>query len=120
MNSELQEKAQKAESLSGAVMPVTQAVNNIGYAAAGLVGCLFAINGQMTIGTVQSALRYIKNFQQPFTTVSSISGQLSDAIAACERVFNLLDAEEEIPDPENGAVPANCDGTVSFEHVQFG
>ena len=120
MNDELQKKAQKAEHLSGAVMPVTQAVNNIGYAAAGLVGCILAISGQMTIGAVQSALQYIKNFQQPFTTVSSMSGQLSDAIAACERVFELLDAEEEIPDPDNGAVPAKCDGTVSFEHVQFG
>lgn len=120
LNDQLQDKAQQAEKLSGAVMPVTQMVNNIGYAAAGLLGCILAINGQMTIGTVQSALQYVKTFQQPFTTIAGMSGQLSDAIAACVRIFELLDAEEEIPDPESGAVPAKNDGSVSFEHVQFG
>lgn len=120
MNCELQAKAQKAEALSGAVMPVTQMVNNIGYAAAGLVGCIFAINGFMPIGAVQSALQYIKNFQQPFVTIAGMAGQLNDASAACDRIFNLLDEDEEIPDPEQGAVPAKNDGTVSFEHVKFG
>lgn len=120
LNDELQEKAQKAETLSGTVMPVTQLVNNVGYAAAGLLGCVLAINGQMPIGAVQSALQYVKTFQQPFSTVAGMAGQLSDAVAACERIFELLDAEEEIPDPVTGAVPAKCDGTVSFEHVQFG
>lgn len=120
LNDQLQEKAQKAETLSGTVMPVTQLVNNVGYAAAGLLGCVLAINGQMTIGTVQSALQYVKTFQQPFSTIAGIAGQLSDAVAACERIFELLDAEEEVPDPEKGAVPSKCDGTVSFEHVKFG
>ena len=120
MNADLQDKAQQAEKLSGAIMPMTQMVNNIGYAAAGLIGCLFAINGTMNVGTVQSVLQYIKNFQQPFNTIAGMSGQLSDAMAASVRIFDLLDAEEEIPDPENGAVPTKCDGTVSFEHVQFG
>ena len=120
LNDELQEKAQKAETLSGTVMPVTQLVNNVGYAAAGLFGCVLAINGQMPIGAVQSALQYVKTFQQPFSTVAGMAGQLSDAVAACERIFELLDAEEEIPNPATGAVPSKCDGTVSFEHVQFG
>ena len=120
LNDQLQEKAEKAENLSGAVMPVTQMVNNIGYAAAGLLGCILAINGQMTIGTVQSALQYVKTFQQPFTTIAGMSGQLSDALAACDRVFDLLDAEEESPDPENGLAPTKYDGTVAFEHVKFG
>ena len=78
------------------------------------------IEEKMPIGAVQSALQYVKTFQQPFSTVAGMAGQLSDAVAACERIFELLDAEEEIPDPETGAVPAKCDGTVSFEHVQFG
>lgn len=69
---------------------------------------------------MQSALQYVNNFQQPFTTISQMSGQLSSAMAAGERIFALLDAEEEIPDPENGKVPTNCDGSVEFKHVQFG
>lgn len=120
MNEQLQAKAEKAEKFSGAVMPVTQMINNIGYAAAGLLGCILALNGQVALGTVQSALQYVKIFQQPFTNIASIAGQLSDAKAASNRIFDLLDAEEEIPDPENGAVPKKCDGTVSFKHVQFG
>ena len=63
MNEELQGKTEKAETFSGAVMPITQAVNNIGYAVSALVGCIFAIQGTMTVGNVQSALQYTKNFQ---------------------------------------------------------
>lgn len=120
MNEELQSKTQKAEIFSGAVMPLTHAVNNIGYALSALVGCIFAINGIMTVGNVQSALQYTKNCQQPFTVVSQMASQLATAIAAGERVFELLDAEEEVPDPAEGKVPTTCNGTVEFEHVQFG
>lgn len=120
INSNLQSKAQKAEGYAGSVMPVTQAVNNVGYAVSALVGCIFAMNGSLTIGNVQSILQYTKNFSQPFTTFAQMSGQLSAAGAAGERVFALLDAEEEIPDPSDGKVPTNADGAVTFEHVQFG
>lgn len=120
INSALQNKAQKAEGYAGSVMPVTQAVNNIGYALSALFGCLFALKGTITIGEVQSILQYTKNFSMPFTTLAQMSGQLSAAGAAGERVFALLDAEEEIPDPESGKVPEKTDGTVSFKHVKFG
>ncbi|MCR4909430.1 MAG: ABC transporter ATP-binding protein/permease [Lachnospiraceae bacterium] len=120
INDALQGKAQKAEGLAGSVMPVTQAVNNIGYALSALVGCLFALKGTLTIGNVQSILQYTKNFSMPFTTFAQMSGQLSAAGAAGERVFALLDAEEEIPDPASGKVPEKTDGAVTFSHVQFG
>ena len=120
MNEELRTKTEKAETFSGAVMPLTMLVNNLGYAVSALVGCIFAIQGTMTVGNVQSALQYTKNLQQPFTVVSQMSGQLSTAMAAGKRIFELLDSEEEIPDPEQGKVPTQCDGTVTFEHVQFG
>lgn len=120
LNEELCKKAETAEKLSGRTMPLTQMVNNLGYAAAGLVGCLFALNGYLPIGSVQSALQYTKTFQQPFTTFAQMSSQLSSAIAACQRIFGLIDAEEEIADPESGKVPSLCDGTVEFRHVRFG
>ena len=120
LNEELCQKAEKAEKYSGTTMPVTQMINNIGYAASGLVGCLLVLKGKMTIGNVQSALQYTKNFQQPFTTFAQMSSQLSAAIAAGNRIFELLDADEEIPDPESGKVPAACDGTVAFKHIRFG
>jgi ATP-binding cassette subfamily B protein len=120
LNGALREKAKKAESYSGSMMPLTQMVNNIGYGISALVGCLFALSGKMTIGNVQSALQYTKNFQQPFTTFSQMAGQFASAMAAGDRIFELLDAEEEIPDPENGKIPQKTDGAVEFKHVRFG
>ena len=120
LNEKLRRTAKNAESFSGIVMPLTQMTIYIGYAVAGLIGCLLAIQGVMTVGSVQSVLQYINNFQQPFSTLAQMSGQLSSAIAAAERIFSLLDAEEEIPDPENGKVPETCDGSVEFRNVQFG
>ena len=120
MNDELCEKTKTAETYSGAIMPLTQMVSNVGYGISALVGCLLALNGYMTVGNVQSALQYTKTAQQPFTVLSQMASALSTALAAGERIFALLDAEEEIPDPEEGLVPARCDGTVDFEHVQFG
>ena len=120
MNENLRGTARNAEKYAGWVMPLTQAVNYIGYGVAALIGCLMAVNGTMTVGNVQSALQYINTFQQPFTTLSQMSGQLSSALAAAGRIFALLDTEEEVPDPEEGKVPENCDGSVEFKHVQFG
>ena len=120
VNAELQEKVRKAERASGAVMPMTMMVNNIGYAVNALIGCLFALSGRMTVGTVQSMIQYTKNVAAPFTQLSTIAGQISTANAASHRVFELIDAEEEIPDPENGEVPKENNGAVEFSHVKFG
>ncbi len=120
LNEELCEKAERAEKYSGSIMPFTQMVNNIGYAVSGLVGCLLVLDGQLTVGNVQSALQYTKTFQQPFTTFAQMSSQLSAAHAAGQRIFGFLDAEEEIPDAKEGQVPTSCSGTVEFKHVQFG
>lgn len=120
INDNLQSKAKKAEGYAGSVMPVTQAVNNIGYAISALIGCMMALSGTISIGNVQSIIQYTKSFSQPFTTFAQMSGQLSAAGAAGKRVFELLDAEEEIPDPEKGEIPTVTDGAVTFEHVQFG
>ena len=120
LNEELRSKAEKAERFSGTIMPLTQVINNLGYAVSGLVGCLLVLDGKMTVGNVQSALQYTKTFQQPFTTFAQMSSQLSSAMAAGSRIFELLDAEEEIPDPETGKVPELSDGSVSFRNVQFG
>lgn len=120
LNEELRRTAEKAEKYSGTVMPLTQMVNNIGYALSGLVGCLLALKGYMTVGNIQSALQYTKTSQQPFSTFAQMSSQISSAMAAGNRIFELLDAEEGIPDPQPGKVPALCDGTVEFRNVRFG
>ena len=120
LNEELRGAAEKAEKYSGTIMPLTQMVNNIGYALSGLVGCLLALKGYMTVGSIQSALQYTKTFQQPFSAFAQMSSQISAAMAAGNRIFMLLDTEEEIPDPQSGKVPALCDGAVEFRNVRFG
>lgn len=120
LNGQLHGAARKAESFAGTVMPLSLLVNKLGYAVAALLGCLFVLRGRIAIGEVQAALQYISIIQQPFTVVAQMSGQLSAALAACGRIFDLLDAEEEVPDPAEGKVPAECDGAVEFRHVRFG
>ena len=120
LNEALRGTAREAERYAGVVMPLTQMVIYIGYGVSAIIGCVFALKGYMTVGNVQSALQYINFFQQPFTTIAQMSGQLSSALASGERIFAFLDAEEEVPDPVKGKVPEVCDGSVEFKHVQFG
>ena len=120
MNAELREKSFKAEANAGYVLPITQMVNGIGVAVSALVGCILALRGIIPIGNVQAALQYTENFQQPFTSFAGMAGTISSASAAAKRIFELLDAEEEIPDPADGKVPTKTDGSVDFKHVQFG
>ena len=120
LNEELRGAAEKAEKYSGTIMPLTQMVNNIGYALSGLIGCLLALRGYMTVGNIQSALQYTKTAQHPFSTFAQMSSQISTAMAAGNRIFGLLDAEEEIPDPQPGKVPELCNGAVEFRNVRFG
>jgi ABC-type multidrug transport system fused ATPase/permease subunit len=120
LNRQMQKSAQNAETASGTISPITSLVNNLGYAFSAVLGCLFVLSGRMTVGSVQSMLQYTRQFSQPFTSIASMAGNFGAAMAAADRIFALLDAEEEIPDPKEGAVPALHEGTVSFEHVSFG
>ena len=120
INARLKRAAYRAENYSGAVMPITQGINYIGYAIAALLGCTFVLRGEMVIGNVQSALQYIRLFQQPFSAVAQMAGQVSAAISGAERIFALLDEEEEIPDPIDSRKTPKTDGSVEFSHVQFG
>ncbi len=120
INDKLRESSDKAERSAGAVMPLTSVVNMLGCAVTALVGCIFALKGSMTLGGVQSAMQYVESFQQPFTTFASMAGQISAAMAAGGRIMELLDAEEEVKDPETGKVPEKADGSVEFKHVKFG
>ena len=120
INDKLRQSSDKAESSAGAVMPLTTAVNMIGCAVTALVGCIFALQGSMLLGGVQAAMQYVESFQQPFTTFAEMAGQISAAMAAGGRIMELLDADEEVKDPETGKVPEKADGSVDFKHVKFG
>ena len=120
LNKKLQHDAESAETASGTISPITTVVNNLGYAVSAVLGCMFVLSGKMTVGNVQAMLQYTKQFSQPFTSIAGMAGSFGAAMAAAKRIFDLLDAEEEIPDPENGVVPQLHNGTVEFKHVAFG
>ena len=120
LNERLATTARKASVAGGAIRPITMTVTNLGYALSAALGCLFALQGTMAVGDVQAMLQYSRQFSQPFTQIASMAGSLAAAIAAAERIFDLLDAPEQLPDPEPAQVPATHEGRVAFEHVRFG
>lgn len=120
LNTTLATTARKASVAAGVVRPITTTVTNLGYALSAALGCLFALQGKIAVGDVQAMLSYSRQFSQPFTSIAAMAGSLAAAVAAAERVFDLLDATEQVPDPIPGKVPATNKGSVSFEHVRFG
>ena len=120
LNAELQRCAQSAETASGKVTPITDLVNNLGYALSAVLGCLAVLRGGMRVGDVQAMLQYTKQFSQPFTSIAGMAGNFGAAAAAAGRIFALLDAEEETPDPVPCVLPQSRAGAVEFRHVAFG
>ncbi|RJV71715.1 ABC transporter ATP-binding protein [Coprococcus sp. AF27-8] len=120
LNEKLKISSQKAETTAGAISPITTLVNDLGYVLCAAIGCLWAIIGKITVGNVQAMLEYTWRFAEPFSTIAGMVGSFSAANAAGNRIFALLDAEEDIADKENCIFPKSNKGSVSFENVSFG
>ena len=120
LNEKLKISSQKAETTAGAISPITTLVNDLGYVLCAAIGCLWAIVGKITVGNVQAMLEYTWRFAEPFSTIAGMVGSFSAANAAGNRIFALLDAEEDIADKENCIVPKSNKGSVSFENISFG
>jgi ATP-binding cassette subfamily B multidrug efflux pump len=109
----------KAQFISGIIMPTMTFISNLNYVAIGVVGGVQVASGQMSLGDVQAFIQYSRQFTQPITQVASIANILQSTMASAERVFELLDEAEEIPDPEQPAVLANVQGHVALADVAF-
>ena len=120
LNEKLRESARQAETTSGAIYPITAMVNDMGYVVCAAVGCIWVIAGKIAIGNVQAMMEYTYKFEEPFSTLAGMAGSLAATMAAGERIFQLLDMEEEASDMENGQVPMQQNGRVCFENVRFG
>ena len=120
LNEELKNSSYKAETTAGAVTPITTLVNDMGYVVCAVIGCLSAIGGRITVGNVQAILEYTRRFAEPFSSLAGMAGSFGAAKAAGDRIFALLDAEEELPDAEHGIIPKDRSGSVTFQNVQFG
>ena len=120
LNEALRDSARKAEVTAGSVSPITTLVNDMGYVVCAAIGCLWAIAGKIAVGNVQAMLEYTWRFAEPFSSLAGMVGSFGAAAAAGGRIFALLDAEEEIPDPQSPVVPKEHNGRVVFHQVKFG
>jgi ATP-binding cassette, subfamily B, multidrug efflux pump len=118
-NDELFAASFKAQFVSGIIMPAMMFVGNLNYVAVAVVGGLRVASGTMSLGDVQAFIQYSRQFTQPLTQVASMANLLQSGVASAERVFDLLDAPEQSPEPQRPARPAEQRGRVEFEHVSF-
>ncbi|WP_234356388.1 ABC transporter ATP-binding protein [Blastococcus sp. Marseille-P5729] len=117
-NEKLYEAAFGAQFISGMIMPIMFFIGNLNYVAIAVIGGLRITSGAMTLGEVQAFIQYSQRFTQPLTQVASMANLLQSGVASAERVFSLMDAAEESPEPaENLDEPGP--GRVEFEHISF-
>nr|WP_194283071.1 ABC transporter ATP-binding protein [Saccharothrix syringae] len=118
-NDELLGSALGAQFISGLIMPVMMFLSNISYVVIAVVGALRITSGAMTLGEVQAFIQYSRQFTQPLTQVASMATLMQSGVASAERVFELLDAEEQLPDPADAPLPERRRGRVEFTGVDF-
>jgi ATP-binding cassette subfamily B protein len=118
-NEELYQASFRAQFISGLIMPLMMFVGNINYVVIAVVGGLRVANGTLSLGEVQAFIQYTRQFTQPLTTVASMANLLQSGVASAERVFELLDADDQVADGPPSATPPQRHGEVRFEHVSF-
>ena len=118
VNGRLQDVSLKAIFFSSLTNPATRFVNNIVYAGVGLVGAVYAVRGGITIGQLSVFLSYANQYTKPFNEISGVVTELQNALACAARVFELLDADDQVPEVENAPM-LQPDGHVQLEDVSF-
>ena len=118
VNGRLQDVSLKAIFFSSLTNPATRFVNNIVYAGVGLVGAVYAVRGGITIGQLSVFLSYANQYTKPFNEISGVVTELQNALACAARVFDLLDADDQVPEAANAPV-LQPDGHVQLENISF-
>ncbi|MEU6166483.1 ABC transporter ATP-binding protein [Streptomyces tanashiensis] len=118
-NEALYEAGFKAQFNSGVMQPVMFFVSNINYVLVAVVGGLRVATGSLSIGDVQAFIQYSRQFSMPLTQVASMANLVQSGVASAERIFELLDAEEQEPDSPTGEKPLDLKGKVALEGVSF-
>ena len=108
-----------AQFVSGIIMPTMMFIGNLNYVAIAVVGGLRVASGSMSLGDVQAFIQYSRQFTQPLTQVASMANLLQSGVASAERVFEVLDAAEQEPEPHTPVRLENPRGRVELEHVSF-
>ncbi|MCA9839905.1 MAG: ABC transporter ATP-binding protein [Trueperaceae bacterium] len=118
-NEALYQASYRAQFLSGMIMPISMFIGNLNYAVIAVMGGLRVANGTISLGDVQAFIQYSRQFTQPVTQIASMVNLLQSGVASAERVFEFLDADEELPDSKVTQFPAMQRGRVTFEHINF-
>ncbi|WP_379968785.1 ABC transporter ATP-binding protein [Ectobacillus sp. sgz5001026] len=120
VNAKLYDAGWRAQFISGIIMPLMSFVSNLGYVAIAVVGGIYVTKGFIQIGDIQAFIQYSRQFSQPIAQTANIANIIQSTIAAAERVFEVLDEEEEVTETKDPANIAFAKGEVRFEHVHFG
>ena len=118
-NEGLFQASYRAQFLSGTIQPIMAFIANINYVLICVIGGIQVANGQMSLGDVQAFVQYSRQFTMPITQTASIANVIQSAIASAERVFELLDEDEEMPDVAYAGIRRTVSGKVELEHVSF-
>src|SRR5438270_6430638 len=120
LNENLYNAGWRAQFASGIIMPLMRFIGNLGYVFVAVVGGIMVTNGAIAIGDVQAFIQYAQQFTQPITSLANIANVIQSTMASAERIFDLLDEPEEIPEAVDAQVIAFPQGAVQFQHVRFG
>lgn len=120
INGRLYHAGWKAQFVSGIIFPMMNFVNNIGYVLVCVVGGIMTAKKIIKIGDIQAFIQYSRQFMQPIAQTANIANVLQSTIASAERVFEILDEIEEIPESSNASIIESPKGEVKFENVRFG
>ena len=118
VNDKLQQVAMKATFFSSLTNPSTRLVNNIVYAVITLIGAFFTVSGGITIGQLSVFLNYASQYAKPFNEISSVVTELQNAISCAERIFDILEEADQVPE-KDPAISPECKGEVELDHVAF-
>ncbi len=117
-NDNLYASSFRAQFISGLIQPAMMFISNVNYVLVAVVGGLRVASGTLSLGDVQAFIQYSRQFSQPLTQVASMANLVQSGVASAERVFALLDAPEQSPDPSPVALP-RVEGRIAFENVSF-
>ncbi len=120
INDRLYQVGWRAQFVSGIIFPMMGFINNLGYVLVCIVGGIYTIKNQIKLGDVQAFIQYSRQFSMPIVQTANIVNILQSTLASAERVFEILDEPEEIPDNPDAAIIERPQGAVRFERVRFG
>lgn len=120
INGRLYDASWRAQFISGIIMPIMSFIGNIGYVLVAVVGGILVTKKSIEIGDVQAFIQYVRQFTQPITQTANIANIIQSTVASAERVFEILDEEEEKAEVSNPVALTEPKGNVAFEHVKFG